>query len=222
MILFSHYGVIVNRIIQVVGENDAVDCLGQQISIETNANTALMLPTLGDGSPAENPKFSVCEHYHVRRDRHYVRLLGTSLTEVTGDRADVGSRGSRDLDTRHRRRAYVYGFILPMGARILTSCRSESRQAALPTWPRTGSQAIYNQYSRDASDPEHDPQEAERMLFFEPLFKTGFLIRFRREGWFGAQNLIMTSARRRNLNGAGERCQRTFRRASSLRNDVSW
>lgn len=55
---------------------------------------------------------------------------------------------------------------------------------------------IYNQYSRLAADPEHDPsKEAERMLF-GPLFKTGFLIEamFRREGWFGAQNLIMTSA----------------------------
>lgn len=56
--------------------------------------------------------------------------------------------------------------------------------------------AIYNQYSRLAADPEHDPaREGERMLF-GPLFKTGFLIEamFRREAWFGAQNLIMTSA----------------------------
>ena len=55
---------------------------------------------------------------------------------------------------------------------------------------------IYNQYSRLAADPEHDPaKEAERMLF-GPLFKTGFLIEamFRREAWFSAQNLIMTSA----------------------------
>jgi Protein of unknown function (DUF2855) len=55
---------------------------------------------------------------------------------------------------------------------------------------------IYNQYSCLAADPEHDPaKEAERMLF-GPLFKTGFLIEamFRREGWFEAQNLIMTSA----------------------------
>ena len=55
---------------------------------------------------------------------------------------------------------------------------------------------IYNQYSRLNADPEHDPsKEAERMLF-GPLFKTGFLIEsmFRRETWFGAQNLIMTSA----------------------------
>jgi hypothetical protein len=55
---------------------------------------------------------------------------------------------------------------------------------------------IYNQYSRLNADPEHDPaKEVERMLF-GPLFKTGFLIEamFRRESWFGAQNLVMTSA----------------------------
>ena len=55
---------------------------------------------------------------------------------------------------------------------------------------------IYNQYSRLAADPEHDPaKEAERMIF-GPLFKTGFLIEsmMRREGWFGAEQLICTSA----------------------------
>lgn len=55
---------------------------------------------------------------------------------------------------------------------------------------------IYNQYSRLAADPEHDPaREGERMIF-GPLFKTGFLIEsfMRRDGWFGAEVLLMTSA----------------------------
>lgn len=55
---------------------------------------------------------------------------------------------------------------------------------------------IYNQYSRLAADPEHDPaREGERMIF-GPLFKTGFLIEsfMRREGWFGAEALVVTSA----------------------------
>lgn len=55
---------------------------------------------------------------------------------------------------------------------------------------------IYNQYSRLAADPEHEPaREAERMIF-GPLFKTGFLIDYfmRSEDWFGAQNVILTSA----------------------------
>ncbi|WP_309752610.1 DUF2855 family protein [Novosphingobium sp.] len=55
---------------------------------------------------------------------------------------------------------------------------------------------IYNQYSRLAADPEHDPaREGERMIF-GPLFKTGFLIEsfMRREAWFGAEAMICTSA----------------------------
>ena len=55
---------------------------------------------------------------------------------------------------------------------------------------------IYNQYSRLAADPEHDPaREGERMIF-GPLFKTGFLIEYflRSEHWFGATQLILTSA----------------------------
>ncbi|MFA6219208.1 MAG: DUF2855 family protein [Erythrobacter sp.] len=55
---------------------------------------------------------------------------------------------------------------------------------------------IYNQYSRLAADPEHDPaREGERMIF-GPLFKTGFLIEYfmRSQGWFGAQRIVMTSA----------------------------
>ncbi|MBX7499935.1 DUF2855 family protein [Qipengyuania sp. YG27] len=55
---------------------------------------------------------------------------------------------------------------------------------------------IYNQYSRLAADPEHDPaREGERMIF-GPLFKTGFLIEYfmRSEEWFGSSQLILTSA----------------------------
>jgi len=55
---------------------------------------------------------------------------------------------------------------------------------------------IYNQYSRIAADPEHDPsREGERMIF-GPLFKTGFLIEYfmRSQDWFGASQLVITSA----------------------------
>ena len=55
---------------------------------------------------------------------------------------------------------------------------------------------VYNQYSRLAADPEHDPaREGERMIF-GPLFKTGFLIEYfmRGEEWFGASQVILTSA----------------------------
>ncbi len=90
----------------------------------------------------------------------------------------------------------VYGY-LPMGTHLdvlpgKISAGGFTDMAA----HRQPMSPIYNQYSRLNADPEHDPaKEAERMLF-GPLFKTGFLIEamFRREGWFGAQNLIMTSA----------------------------
>ncbi|ODS99278.1 MAG: hypothetical protein ABS49_08400 [Erythrobacter sp. SCN 62-14] len=55
---------------------------------------------------------------------------------------------------------------------------------------------VYNQYSRLAVDPEHDPaREGERMIF-GPLFRTGFLIEYfmRANGWFGASQLVVTSA----------------------------
>ncbi len=90
----------------------------------------------------------------------------------------------------------VYGY-LPMGVRfdVLPDKISEGGfiDAAAHRQPMS---PIYNQYSRLAADPEHDPvKENERMLF-GPLFKTGFLIAdfFRREGWFGADTLVMTSA----------------------------
>jgi hypothetical protein len=64
---------------------------------------------------------------------------------------------------------------------------SEHRQPMSP---------VYNSYTRLAADPEHDgAHEAERMIF-GPLFRTGFLIEhfLREQGWFGAGQLIVTSA----------------------------
>ncbi len=55
---------------------------------------------------------------------------------------------------------------------------------------------VYNQYSRLAADPEHDAsKEAERMIY-GPLFKTGFVIDYfmRNNEWFGAEQVILTSA----------------------------
>lgn len=55
---------------------------------------------------------------------------------------------------------------------------------------------FYNQYSRLAADPEHDPAHEDARMIFGPLFKTGFLIEafYRRNAWFGAEALVMTSA----------------------------
>lgn len=102
-------------------------------------------------------------------------------------------------DTRHdeiKVGERVYGY-LPMGThldvlpdKISAGSFMDAAAHRLPMSP------IYNQYSRLAVDPEHDPsREAQRMIY-APLFKTGFLIEdmFHRENWFGAEALIMTSA----------------------------
>ena len=90
----------------------------------------------------------------------------------------------------------VYGY-LPMATHLDVAPGSVSAgQFTDTTDYRQPMSVFYNQYSRLNADPEHDPaREAQRMIF-GPLFKTGFLIEamFRREGWFGAEQVVMTSA----------------------------
>lgn len=90
----------------------------------------------------------------------------------------------------------LYGF-LPMAThldilpgKITASGLFDAAAHRLPMSP------IYNQYSRLNADPEHDPTRENERMIFAPLFKTGFLIAsfFAGENWFGAENLVMTSA----------------------------
>jgi len=90
----------------------------------------------------------------------------------------------------------VYGY-LPMAShldvipgRVTPGGFSDTAAHRQPMSP------VYNSYTRLAADPEHDPaREAERMIF-GPLFRTGFLIEYflRAEAWFGAEQLVVTSA----------------------------
>jgi hypothetical protein len=90
----------------------------------------------------------------------------------------------------------VYGYI-PMASHLDVIPGNVSASGFVDTAEhRQPMSPIYNQYSRLAADPEHDPaREGERMIF-GPLFKTGFLIEYfmRNESWFGAGNVILTSA----------------------------
>ena len=90
----------------------------------------------------------------------------------------------------------VYGY-LPMATHLDVAPGNVSAgQFTDTTDYRQPMSVFYNQYSRLNADPEHDPaREAQRMIF-GPLFKTGFLIEamMRREGWFGATQVVMTSA----------------------------
>lgn len=106
---------------------------------------------------------------------------------------------ARVIESRHPDIAVgerVYGY-LPMAShldvipgRITASGLMDTAAHRQPMSP------VYNSYTRLAADPEHDAaREAERMIF-GPLFRTGFLIEYflRGEGWFGAEQLIITSA----------------------------
>ena len=103
------------------------------------------------------------------------------------------------IESRHPEIALgerVYGY-LPMAShldvlpgRVTPSSFSDTTDYRQPMSP------VYNSYTRLAADPEHDGlREAERMIF-GPLFRTGFLIEYflNAEDWFGAEQLIVTSA----------------------------
>jgi hypothetical protein len=106
---------------------------------------------------------------------------------------------ARVIESRHPEIAAgerVYGY-LPMAShldvipgRVTPGGFSDTAEHRQPMSP------VYNSYTRLAADPEHDPaREAERMIF-GPLFRTGFLIEYflRGAGWFGAEQLVVTSA----------------------------
>ncbi len=90
----------------------------------------------------------------------------------------------------------VYGY-LPMASHLDMRPGKISPGGFLDTTDyRQPMSPVYNSYARLAADPEHDAaHEAERMIF-GPLFRTGFLIEYFLRGadWFGAEQLIVTSA----------------------------
>lgn len=90
----------------------------------------------------------------------------------------------------------VYGY-LPMASHLDVVPGKVSASGFMDmTDYRQPMSPVYNAYTRLAADPEHDPaREAERMIY-GPLFKTGFMIDYfmRSEGWFGAGQVVLTSA----------------------------
>ncbi len=90
----------------------------------------------------------------------------------------------------------VYGY-LPMGSHVDVVPGGVTPSGFVDeSAHRAPMAAVYNQYSRLSADPEHDPAREDARMIFGPLFKTGFLIEamFRREAWFGATQLLITSA----------------------------
>jgi len=90
----------------------------------------------------------------------------------------------------------VYGY-LPMGTQfdvvpgnVTAASFSDMTDYRQPMSP------VYNNYTRLAADPEHDPAHENERMIYGPLFKTGFVIDyFMQSGnWFGAEQVILTSA----------------------------
>jgi hypothetical protein len=171
---------------------------------ETHMHQAT-LPALGDGEVRLRVEsFSVTANnvtYAVVGDAFgYWNFFPASQGDNGGDWGVVPMWGHAVVEeSRHPEIAVgerIYGY-LPM-ATHLDVVPGKVSQGGFTDMAahRQPMSPIYNQYSRLAADPEHDPdKEAERMLF-GPLFKTGFLIEamFRRHDWYGATNLVITSA----------------------------
>lgn len=106
--------------------------------------------------------------------------------------AEVIESNNADIAVGER----VYGY-LPMGTQLDVvpgkvhpggfTDMSDHRQPMSP---------VYNQYTRLAADPEHDPARENERMIYGPLFKTGFIIDYfmRSQDWFGAKQAVLTSA----------------------------
>lgn len=106
--------------------------------------------------------------------------------------ARVAESNHADLAVGER----VYGY-LPMAEELVVLPGKVTEGGFFDTAAHRQPMAvIYNQYTRLAADPEHDPARENERMIFGPLFKTGYLIEtmFRGEGWYGAEAMIMTSA----------------------------
>ena len=157
-------------------------------------------PTLADGEVLlEVESFSVTANnvtYAVVGDmvgywNFFPAPDGKGIVPMWGHARVVESRHP-DISEGER----VYGY-LPMATHLVIepgkisaggfTDLAEHRQPMSP---------IYNQYARLAADPEHDPARENERMVFGPLFRTGFLIEYfmRGENWFGAEQVILTSA----------------------------
>jgi hypothetical protein len=116
---------------------------------------------------------------------------GRGIVPVWGH-ATVVDAGDTGLSVGER----VYGY-LPMATHLVVQPVAVSASGFTDgAAHRQARAAVYNQYRRLNGDPGHVPGGEDVRSVFEPLFLTSFLIEamFRREGWYGAQRLIVTSA----------------------------
>lgn len=116
---------------------------------------------------------------------------GRGIVPVWGH-ARIAESRHRDLVEDER----VYGF-LPMATQVdLRPGRISDSAFVDDAEHRREMSPVYRRYARLAADPEHDPDREDERMLYGPLFSTGFLLEgfLRRESWFGADHLVVTSA----------------------------
>lgn len=177
----------------------------QQVHVEKAQLTNAALVEVDDGSLADNAVRLAVESFSVTANNVTYAVVGDGFgywnffpaPEGKGivpmwGHARVAESNHPDFSVGER----VYGY-LPMASHLDVEPGKVSKGGFVDMAEhRQPMSPIYNQYSRLAADPEHDPaREGERMIF-GPLFKTGFLIEYfmRGEEWFGAGQVILTSA----------------------------
>lgn len=177
----------------------------QQVHVNKNTLTDAKLVDLDNGPLAEGAARLAIESFSVTANNVTYAVVGDGfgywnffpapdgmgIVPMWGH-AKVVESNHPDIAVGER----VYGY-LPMASHLDVKPGNVSASGFVDTSEhRQPMSPIYNQYSRLAADPEHDPdREGERMIF-GPLFKTGFLIDWymRSENWFGAEQVVLTSA----------------------------
>jgi hypothetical protein len=106
--------------------------------------------------------------------------------------ADVVASAHPDLPVGQR----IYGY-LPMSTHLMVQPDSFTARGFSDAAPHRAARApIYNHYALCAADPLWSPEAEPLIALFRPLFTTSFLLDdlHRRNDWFGAQSVILSSA----------------------------
>ncbi len=102
--------------------------------------------------------------------------------------------GSRHPEIAEGERLYGY---LPISTHLIVEPGKVSDETFTDMAAhRQPMSSIYNSYARLSADPLHDEGLEDYRALFQPLFTTSFLIEtfMRKENFFGAQSLLITSA----------------------------
>ena len=169
----------------------------QQVHVDKSALTKAEVVDLDEGALDDGAVRLAVESFSVTSNNVTYAVVGDgfgywNFFPASDGKGSVPMWGhARVIESNHSEFAKgerVYGY-LPMASLLDVVPGKVSAGGFVDTVEhRQPMNPIYNQYSRLAADPEHDPaREGERMIF-GPLFKTGFLIEYfmRGEDWFGA------------------------------------